>query len=122
MGDFIYHYVFKAMFLVFPLGKPDAPPAEAQPLKNDPISSDTPMVVTLQAVHRNATEQEPWFLAVAIMYALTSPVKSPVAMGLCYAYALFRWVHWLCYLCHVQPFRSFFFVFGLVSTLVMSIL
>lgn len=123
----IFNYIFKAMFLVFPLGKPGVQALldeEAAPAlkKSDPIEASDETVVRFRAVHRNATEQEPWFLALAIVYAVTATSKTQVSIKLLYAFTTFRWLHWFCYLCGLSPFRSFFFVFGLVSMLILAVM
>lgn len=124
--QFMYGYVFKAMFLVCPLGLGDdddeeAPEAEAMVKRSDPLDADDPCVVTLRALHRNAMEQEPFFMAVAVVFGLVYPGECYVAIYSAYIFAICRWVHWLTYLCHLQPFRSLSFIGGLICTLIMSI-
>eukprot|EP00929_Paragymnodinium_shiwhaense_P078566 TRINITY_DN40742_c0_g1_i1.p2 TRINITY_DN40742_c0_g1~~TRINITY_DN40742_c0_g1_i1.p2 ORF type:complete len:184 (+),score=28.88 TRINITY_DN40742_c0_g1_i1:93-644(+) len=119
----LYFYVFKAMFLVFPLGPPTHEQVEVN-ARLDPTASADSTVVTFQGMHRNAVEQEPFFMAVAVVYGLLSAGSkaSVVAVYVVYVFTACRWLHWLSYLCHLQPWRSITFVCGLVSTLVLSVL
>eukprot|EP00404_Azadinium_spinosum_P052911 CAMPEP_0180781066 /NCGR_PEP_ID=MMETSP1038_2-20121128/47410_1 /TAXON_ID=632150 /ORGANISM="Azadinium spinosum, Strain 3D9" /LENGTH=180 /DNA_ID=CAMNT_0022816779 /DNA_START=6 /DNA_END=548 /DNA_ORIENTATION=+ len=121
--EFLYQYVFKAMFLVFPLGpkKEDKKKAASELRKSDPLEATDPTVVTLRALHRNATEQEPWFLAVAIAYAITVTGKTHLSIWLLYAYTAFRCLHWVSYFFGLQPWRSVFFILGTASTLMLSV-
>jgi len=123
---FFYGYVFKAMFCVFPLGPgEDEDDMEdvgaSMPKKSDPLDATDEVVVTLRALHRNAMEQEPFFVAVAIVFGLVYPSECAFSTIIVYVFTACRWIHWFSYLCHLQPFRSFSFVFGLVCTLIMSI-
>jgi len=117
---FLINYVFKALLLVCPLGAGEAGGAA---LVED--NGEDPTLAAWLGVHRNATEQEPWFVALAFAYSLISDGESSLytttATALVYAYLSCRLVHMLCYACHIQPLRTVAFVSGLVTTLVSAV-
>merc|ERR1712196_363159 len=119
--QFLFNYVFKAMFLVFPLGPPAHESLLPSSVGADPLASSDEAVETFRSLHRNAMEQEPFFMAVAILYKVMVPSPDNVAAYLVYAYTLFRFLHFLAYACHVQPWRSLTFICAMVASLILPI-
>jgi len=109
---FLLNYVFKILLVVCPLG-----PSEYKPV----LAATDPNLVAWLSIHRNAMEQEPFFMVMAIAYPL---VAEPLAMApyLLYTYLASRVLHMFCYALGLQPFRSLTFVAGLFATLGMGVI
>mmetsp|Transcript_44051 Transcript_44051/g.140332 ORF Transcript_44051/g.140332 Transcript_44051/m.140332 type:complete len:185 (-) Transcript_44051:150-704(-) len=129
--NFLYAYVFKAFFCVCPLG-PDPDPEDGPPSTagaqtgnawvSGGSSGGARELDKWLNIHRNATEQEPWFMGIAVVYGLVASSPDPCAAPVLYIFAAFRWLHMVCFALHLQPFRTFMFAPGLVCNIILSVL
>lgn len=63
--------------------------------------------------HRNALENTPLFMITALLLTLLG-ASATVGAALFYPFAAFRILHSVCYVKGIQPFRTIFFVLGLL--------
>lgn len=66
--------------------------------------------------HRNALENTPVFMITALLLTLLG-ASATVGAALFYPFAAFRILHSVCYVKGIQPFRTIFFVLGLLCQL-----
>merc|ERR1719291_738758 len=89
---FLINYVFKALLFVCPLGPGPAPGAHVV----EGGGEDAVLSAWL-GIHRNATEQEPWFMALAFCFSLLGLdqdcVWMRVAVAFVYTYLASRVLH-----------------------------
>jgi uncharacterized MAPEG superfamily protein len=71
--------------------------------------------------HRNALENSPVFLITALVLTLMG-TSATIAAALFYPFAAFRILHSVCYVKGIQPFRTIFFVLGLLLQVAVLVL
>jgi len=95
---FIIQYLLKPLVTILPLGKTDA----------------TSLSSWVNA-HRNAAEQEPFFLAAVLAYGCWAQAPSKLAVQLVYGFLACRILHAASYVLRLQPWRTISFLAGLFT-------
>ena len=92
---------------VFPI------PEDARLMRRRPADAEADFVRRCANVWRNDPENLPLFLALALAYVLLG-ASAPAAQLLFAAYVVVRYVHTLVFLLGLQPWRTVFYLAGMV--------
>ena len=68
--------------------------------------------------HRNALENVPLFMITGLLFVMTGP-GSALAAAIFATFTVCRIAHSVCYVKSIQPFRTMFFAFGMLTQVVM---
>jgi len=83
-------------------------PEDAKAFKGNEATQEAASVMRVQKAHRNALENILPFALLAGLYIATG--AKPLAAAIyCYTFVAARWLHSICYLKGVQPFRTLTF-------------
>lgn len=133
MQDFLANPAFKAYILcAVPLafnplliagisggfrGKYKSPASpEDEKLSGNPYKEEVaPEVDRVQRAHRNALENIPIALIAGLLYVLVGATPTAV-WGFMGTILVFRWLHTICYLNSLQPFRTISFALAALAT------
>lgn len=83
-------------------------------------AQDAAPVERAKAAHRNALENIPLFLILALLYVTTGGTKTG-AMAYFITFTVARWLHSFCYLGGLQPWRTAAFGVGLLVNVGLAI-
>jgi uncharacterized MAPEG superfamily protein len=119
--NFLIDWVFKLVLFICPPGKSETAPSPTDGMKE--------LLKSTLETHRNSTEQEPWFMAMAItllVYATTTgsmdTMKYTIPVYIIYAFFGGRVMHMLTFLLGLQPWRTIFFSVALFASLGFSVI
>ena len=137
---FLLNYVFRPLLLVMPHksssgSDADSMEASINAAARPPAEPDAGSTLgRLLRAHANSTEQEPWTIALALAYRIQTahvtdenkivdrPGMSRLGTIVLYVFTVARWLHLITYTLRIQPFRSIFFLTGLVCSVILAIL
>ena len=84
---------------------------DAERFGGEKADAEDPAVARVGAAHRNALENIPLFLFLGLLYLMADGGKTG-AMAYFITFAVARWLHSICYLKGLQPWRTASFALG----------
>ena len=95
-------------------------PEDAKAFKGKEATQEPASVTRTQKAHRNALENILPFALLAGLYIATG--AKPLAAAIyCYTFVAARWLHSICYLKGVQPFRTLTFAVGFLVNIGLTV-
>ena len=95
-------------------------PEDATSLKAAVADAEHERVARTHRAHRNAVENILPFFIVGLLYAMSDPTPLG-AKAYFITFTAARWLHSICYLAGLQPWRTVAYVVGLLATLGMMV-